>query len=76
MENMKINLSSQVSFLKIKNIKTESNQKNNESIEQTKRFLYCLLYDDQINKKLIIYQIKYSNELKFNNISSIEQKIK
>ena len=76
MENMKINLSSQVSFLKIKNIKTESNQKNNESIEQTKQFLYCLLYDDQINKKLIIYQIKYSNELKSNNISSIEQKIK
>ena len=76
MENMKINLSSQVSFLKIKNIKTESNQKNNESIEQTKQFLYCLSYDDQINKKLIIYQIKYSNELKFNNISSIEQKIK
>lgn len=76
MENIKLNLCSQVTFLEIKNTKIESNQLNNVSNNQSKQILYLLLYDDQINKKLIIYQIKYSNELKFNNISSIEQKIK
>ena len=76
MENMKLNLSSQVSFLEIKNINNESNQLNSASNNHSKEILYYFLYDDQINKKLMIHQIKYNNELEFNNISSIEQKIK
>ena len=76
MENMKLNLSSQVSFLEIKNINNETNQLNNASNNHSKEILYYFLYDDQINKKLMIHQIKYNNEIKFNNISSIEQKIK
>ena len=76
MENMKLNLSSQVSFIEIKNINNESNQLNSASNNHSKEILYYFLYDDQINKKLMIHQIKYNNELEFNNISSIEQKIK
>ena len=76
MENMKLNLSSQVSFLEIKNINNESNQLISASNNHSKEILYYFLYDDQINKKLMIHQIKYNNEIKFNNISSIEQKIK
>ena len=76
MENMKLNLSSQVSFLEIKNINNETNQLNSASNNHSKEILYYFLYDDQINKKLMIHQIKYNNEIKFNNISSIEQKIK
>ena len=76
MENMKLNLSSQVSFIEIKNINNESNQLNSASNNHSKEILYYFLYDDHINKKLMIYQIKYNNELEFNNISSIEQKIK
>ena len=73
---MKLNLSSQVSFLEIKNINNESNQLNSALNNHSKEILYYFLYDDQINKKLMIHQIKYNNELEFNNISSIEQKIK
>ena len=76
MENVKINLSSQVSFFTIIKTNTEQNQTNNASNNTSKQILYNFLYDDQINKKLIIHQIKYNNELKFNNISTIEQKIK
>ena len=67
MENMKLNLSSQVSFIEIKNINNESNQLNSASNNHSKEILYYFLYDDQINKKLMIYQIKYNNELEFND---------
>ena len=51
MENVKINLSSQVSFFTIIKTNTEQNQTNNASNNTSKQILYNFLYDDQINKK-------------------------
>ena len=71
MENIKINLCSQVSFLGALSSNSENNQNNNiTNNNKSKLFIYYFSLDDQINKKLIIYELAY------NNVSLIEQKMK
>ena len=74
MENIKLNLSSQISLIETKLINSEDNKTNNiinnisNNIQQ--QILYYFSYDDQINRKLVIY------ELKLEKNALIEQKIK
>ena len=74
MENIKLNLSSQISLIETKLINSEDNKANNiinnisNNIQQ--QILYYFSYDDQINRKLVIY------ELKLEKNALIEQKIK
>ena len=71
MENIKINLCSQVSFLGALSSNSENNQNNNiTNNNKSKLIIYYFSLDDQINKKLIIYELAY------NDVSLIEQKKK
>ena len=71
MENIKINLCSQVSFLGALSSNSQNNQNNNiTNNNKSKLIIYYFSLDDQINKKLIIYELAY------NDVSLIEQKKK
>ena len=70
MEDIKIDLSSQVSYLASNFKNSETKEKGSVSTNNEKKIQYFFSYDDQINKKLIIY------ELIFQNNSIINQKIK
>ena len=71
MENIKINLCSQVSFLGALSSNSENNQNNNiTNNNKSKLIIYYFSLDDQINKKLIIYELAYKD------VSLIEQKMK
>ena len=70
MEDIKIDLSSQVSYLASNFKNSETKEKGSVSNNIEKKIQYFFSYDDQINKKLIIY------ELIFQNNSIINQKIK
>ena len=70
MEDIKIDLSSQVSYLASNFKNSETKEKGSVSNNNEKKIQYFFSYDDQINKKLIIY------ELIFQNNSIINQKIK
>ena len=68
MENRELNLSSQVCYLETKVQNTKSQEKENILNNDSKIVLY-FLYDDQIYKKLVIYELNY------NNSSPVKQKI-
>ena len=71
MENIKIKLCSQVSFLGALSSNSENNQNNNiTNNNKSKLIIYYFSLDDQINKKLIIYELAYKD------VSLIEQKMK
>ena len=69
MENRKINLCSQVSYLETFYNK-ENNQINNISNNNSNYIIYHFSFDDQLRKKLVIYEIRCNNNL------IIDQKIK
>ena len=70
MENIKLNLSSQISLIETKLINSEDNKANNiinnisNNIQQ--QILYYFSYDDQINRKLVIYELKLEKNMKLN----------
>ena len=68
MENRELNLSSQVCYLETNVQNTKSQEKENILNNDSKIVLY-FLYDDQIYKKLVIYELNY------NNSSPVKQKI-
>ena len=70
MENRKINLSSQVSYLGNIFQKSETNKINSISNDTSQNIRYNFSYDDQRNKKLVIYELIYQNN------SKVDQKIK
>ena len=70
MEDIKIDLSSQVSYLASNFKNSETKEKGSVSNNNDKNIQYFFSYDDQINKKLIIYELIYQNN------SIINQKIK
>ena len=70
MENRKINLSSQVSYLGTIFQNSETNKINSISSDTSQKIKYNFSYDDQRNKKLVIYELIYQNN------SKVDQKIK
>ena len=70
MENRKINLSSQVSYLGTIFPNSETKKINYISKDTSQKIIYNFSYDDQRNKKLVIYELIYHDN------SKVEQKIK
>ena len=69
MDIREINLSSQVFYLETNVQNSKPQEKENYLNKDIKQDIFYFLYDDQINKKLVIYELNSSN------ISSIKQKI-
>ena len=65
MEIRKINLHQQVLYLGKIIKKSEKIENNNISNDSNNQILYNFSYDDQINKKLIIFELRYSDNFSF-----------
>ena len=76
MENRKINLSSQVSYLGTIFQNSETNKINSISSDTSQKIKYNFSYDDQRNKKLVIYELIYHNNSKVNQKIKYEIKYK